>query len=319
MNDRIRTSSFLRQTSFMKKNQFHLQWIFFLLPALIVYIVFLAMPLLSSLKLSLYEGIYYANQQFVGLKNYITLFTEKYYFEKLTNALGNTLTLLLVHVVFSIILGLILAVMLSRVKRGEKIYRTIIFLPTTLSVLVVGFLWRLILNPQWGGVPYLLNLIGLSSMVKPWLGDPAYAMIAVSLISSWQWVGMPTMLFLSALHSLDPEIMDAAMVDGASVWKVFWLIKLPLIMPVIGVYLIITFIRDFSAFDIVYSLESSRGDPLGATDIMGTFFYRIGIGGEPFTGIILPGLGAAIATVIFAILIIGVLLWLRLRANQYSE
>lgn len=319
MEHRIKTQHFNKKVGSNNSIRFHLQWVLFLLPAFVVYLVFLALPLVSSLKLSFYEGIYYANQQFVGLKNYITLFTEHYYFEKLTNALGNTFTLLLVHIFFSIILGLVLAVMLSRVKRGEKIYRTIIFLPTTLSVLVVGFLWRLILNPQWGGVPYILNLIGLSSLVKPWLGDPAYAMITVSLISSWQWVGMPTMLFLSAIQGIDEEIIDAAMVDGASTWKVFWFIKLPLIIPIIGVYLIITFIRDFSAFDIVYALESSRGDPLGATDIMGTFFYRIGIGGEPFTGIILPGLGAAIATVIFAILIIGVLFWLRLRTNQYNE
>jgi raffinose/stachyose/melibiose transport system permease protein len=294
-------------------------WISFLLPALIVYLVFMALPLVGSLKLSLYSGDGIVENTFVGLGNFKTLFGEPYWFDKLTNAIQNTLILLIVHIVFQNGLGLFFAVLLTRIKKGFGFIRTVIFLPATLSVLIVGFLWRLILNPQWGALPNFLNSVGLSSWVNPWLGDPKYAMLTISLVSSWQWIGMPTMLFLAALLGIDEELLDAAKVDGASSWKTFWLIKLPLIAPVIGIYTIMTFMSNFTAFDIVYSMESSRGDPLGATDIMGTFFYRTGIGGEPFTGIVIPGLGATIAVVIFVILLFGVIAWLYLTRKQEYE
>ncbi|GAP13860.1 carbohydrate ABC transporter membrane protein 1, CUT1 family [Longilinea arvoryzae] len=296
-----------------------LTWISFLLPALIVYFVFMALPLVGSLKLSLYSGNGIIENTFVGLGNFRTLFGEPLWFGKLINAIRNTLILLMVHIVFQNGLGLFFAVLLTRIKKGFSFLRTAIFLPATLSVLIVGFLWRLILNPQWGAVPSLLNSIGLESWVKPWLGDPKFAMVTISLVSSWQWIGMPTMLFLAALLGIPEELLDAAKVDGASSWKTFWLIKLPLIAPVIGIYTIMTFMSNFTAFDIIYSMESSRGDPLGATDIMGTFFYRTGIGGEPFTGLVIPGLGAAIAVVIFVILLFGVIAWLYLTRKQEYE
>lgn len=288
----------------------------FLLPALFIYGLFMAFPLVGSLRLSLYSGDGIAQQTYVGLENFKTLLGNPLWSGKLTNALKNTLLLLFIHIFFQNTLGLLFAVLLTKITHYFSSIRTIIFLPATLSVLIVGFLWRLILNPQWGAVPYFLSIIGLESWIQPWLGDPQYAMVTISLVSSWQWVGMPTMLFLAALLGISEELIDASRVDGASSWQTFWLIKLPLISPVIGIYTVMTFISNFSAFDIVYSMESSRGDPLGSTDIMGTFFYRTGIGGEPFTGLVIPGLGAAIAVVIFCILLIGVMAWLYLTRKQ---
>jgi raffinose/stachyose/melibiose transport system permease protein len=279
----------------------------------------MALPLVVSLRQSLYSGEGIVHQTYVGLGNYKTLFGDPLWSKQLVNAMKNTLILLFVHLFFQNTLGLFFAVLLVQKIRGFNLFRTIIFLPATLSVLIVGFLWRLILNPLWGAVPFLLTKIGLASWVAPWLGDTSYAMVTVSLVSSWQWVGLPTMLFLAALIGINEDLIDASKVDGASPWKTFWLIQLPLIAPVIGLYTIMTFISNFSAFDIVYAMESSRGDPLGATDIMGTFFYRTGIGGEPFTGIVFPGLGASIAMVIFSILLVGVIAWLYFTRKQESD
>ncbi len=298
----------------------NLTWILFLFPALFIYILFMAFPLVGSLRMSLYSGEGIAQQTYVGLENFRTLFGNSLWLGKLINAFKNTLILLFVHIIFQNTLGLFFAVLLTKITRGFSFFRTVIFLPATLSVLIVGFLWRLILNPQWGAVPYFLTMVGLQSWIQPWLGDPRFAMVTVSLVSSWQWVGMPTMMFLAALLGIPEEIIDASKVDGASPWKAFWFIKLPLIAPVVGIYTVITFISNFSAFDIIYAMESSRGDPLGATDIMGTFFYRTGIGGEPFTGLVIPGLGAAIAVVIFIILLFGVIAWLYLtRKQEYGQ
>jgi raffinose/stachyose/melibiose transport system permease protein len=296
-----------------------LVWIAFLLPALAIYILFMALPLLGSIRLSLYTGEGIVPKTFVGLANFQTLITHPIWSARLANALRNTFVLFLIHMGVQNTLGLLFAVLLTNKIRGRSVYRTIIFLPATLSVLVIGFLWRLILNPQWGALPLLLKAVGLKELVHPWLGDVRYALIAISLVSCWQWVGLPTMMYLAALLGIPDEYDEAARVDGASAWKTFWLIKFPLLLPIIGIVSVLTFIGNFSAFDIVYAMATARGDPDGSTDIMGSMFYRTGIGGEVLSGHMDAGMGAAIAVVIFIVLLVGVFAWLYLSRRQEYE
>jgi raffinose/stachyose/melibiose transport system permease protein len=296
-----------------------LSWLLFLLPALSIYVLFMAVPLMGSIRLSLFTGEGIVPNTFVGLDNFSKLFQDPIWSGRLSNALKNTFVLFLIHMGVQNTLGLLFAVLLTNKIKGFAIYRTIIFLPATLSVLVIGFLWKLILNPQWGAVPYVLKQVGLESWVRPWLGDPKYALIVISLISCWQWVGLPTMMYLAALFSIPEELTEASKVDGASAWQSFWKIKLPLIAPIIGIVSILTFIGNFSAFDIVYAIASARGDPAGSTDIMGSMFYRTGIGGEALSGHMDAGMGAAIAVIIFLVLLFGVGIWLFFsRKTQYE-
>jgi raffinose/stachyose/melibiose transport system permease protein len=207
-------------------------------------------------------------------------------------------------------LCLFFATLLSADFKGRNFFRTIIFAPATLSVLVTGFLWTLILNPHWGAINQTLKAIGLDSWAKPWLGDENLALITISLTSVWQWVGMPTVLFLAGLLGIPDDLIEAARVDGASGWQIFWRIKFPLLKPVIGVVAILTFVDNFNAFDVIFAMAGARGEPGYATDLLATFFYRTGIAGEHPVGIPNMGMGAAIATVTFTILMTGVLLWL---------
>jgi raffinose/stachyose/melibiose transport system permease protein len=300
-----------------KKNS--LTWLFFLLPALAVYILFMAVPLLGSIRLSLFSGEGIVPNTFVGLANFDKLINDPIWSGRLINALKNTSILFLIHMGVQNTLGLLFAVLLTKKILGFNFYRTIIFLPATLSVLVIGFLWKLILNPQWGAVPYLLKAIGLQELVHPWLGDPRYALIVISLISCWQWVGLPTMMYLAALMGIPDDLIQASKVDGASAWQIFWQIQLPLIAPIVGIVSVLTFIGNFSAFDIIYAIASARGDPAGSTDIMGSLFYRTGIGGEVLSGHMDAGMGAAIAVVIFIVLLFGVAAWLFFsRKQQYD-
>jgi raffinose/stachyose/melibiose transport system permease protein len=130
----------------------------------------------------------------------------------------------------------------------------------------------------------------------------------VSLVSSWQWVGIPTMIFLAALQGISDDYFEAAAIDGASAFQVFWHVKLPLLRPILGVVTILTFTGNFNAFDVVFAMEGPNGPPAYSTDILGTYFYRTGIAGQHPVGIPDMGLGAAVATVIFAVLLVGVLL-----------
>jgi raffinose/stachyose/melibiose transport system permease protein len=294
-------------------------WMLFLLPALAIYILFMALPLLGSIRLSLFTGEGIVPKTFIGLGNFDKLIHDPIWSGRLTNALKNTFILFLIHMGVQNTLGLLFAVLLTTKIKGFNLYRTIIFLPATLSVLVIGFLWKLILNPQWGAVPYLLTKIGLRSWVHPWLGDPSTALIVISLISCWQWVGLPTMMYLAALFNIPDDLIEASKVDGASGWRTFWHVQLPMIVPIIGIVSVLTFIGNFSAFDIIYAIASARGDPKGSTDIMGSMFYRTGIGGEVLSGHMDAGMGAAVAVVIFMVLLIGIMIWLYFSRKQEYE
>jgi raffinose/stachyose/melibiose transport system permease protein len=218
------------------------------------------------------------------------------------------------------VLGILFANMLSnKFLKGSNFYRTIIFLPATLSILVTGYLWKLILNPQWGAINLILKSIGVANYNVAWLGDPNIALIVISLVSSWQWVGMPTMMFLAGLNNISVELYEASQLDGASSWQIFRYIKFPLLKPVIGIIAILTFVNNFNAFDVVFSMANVNGAPQFSTDILGTLFYRVGIAGQHPVGIPDPGVGAAIATITFFILAVGVGLIMRLTDGRRGD
>ncbi len=294
-------------------------WLLFLLPALAVYVVFMAAPLVDSLRLSLFTGTGLTPTKFVGFQNYIDLFTNPLWRDRFFGAFWHTCIFFAIHMTVQNTLGLLFASLLVTGFKGRDTFRTIIFAPATFSVLVIGFLWTLILNPSWGAVNILLTKIGLGSLAQPWLGDERLALPVISLTSAWQWVGMPTVIFLAGLVGIPDELIEAARVDGASEWTAFWKIKFPLLLPVVGIVAIITFVDNFNAFDVIYAMAGARGAPNYSTDLLATLFYRTGIAGEHPVGIPDMGMGASIATMTFLILLIGVLLWLFLVRRQPSE
>jgi len=287
-------------------------WILFLIPALLIYTVFMAFPLFNSMRLSFYQGQGLTPDRYVGFENYVTLFTNPLWHDRFFNAVGNTFVFFAIHMLVQNTLGLLFATLLSNTRLfGRNVYRAIIFTPATMSVLVTGFLWTLILNPRWGMLNQVLEWIGLGSLARPWLGDATLALPVISLVSSWQWVGLPTMMFLAGLLTISDELSEAARVDGASAWQTFWKIKLPLLRPTIGIVSVLTFIGNFNAFDVIFAMAGARGEPAYATDLLATFFYRTAIAGEHPVAQPNMGLGAAVATCTFLILLAGVTLWLR--------
>ncbi|MDR0386924.1 MAG: sugar ABC transporter permease [Treponema sp.] len=283
-----------------------LAWIPYLIPALAFYVLFMAWPLLNSLRLSLYTGSAGIGRSFVGFDNFKKLFTLERYSVRYWGAFGHTLYFFLVHLAVQNVLGIFFAVLLThKTMRGREFYQTVIFMPVTFAVLVTGYLWKLLLNPVWIG-PFV-EKIGLGFLARPWLGDRATALTVVSLVSCWQWVGIPCMMFVAALRNINNDYFEAAIIEGANGWQIFRRIKFPLIRPVVGMIAILTFVNNFNAFDVVFAMENVNGAPNYATDLMGTLFYRIGIAGQHPVGIPDPGLGAAIATITFFVLCAGVI------------
>ena len=285
-------------------------WIPYLIPALLFYVFFMAWPLLDSLRLSFYTGSAGLGRTFTGLDNFRQLFTVERYAERYRGAFVHTAVFFAIHMTVQNCLGILFAVLLTgRNMRGRVVYQTVIFLPVTLAVLVTGYLWKLPLNPLWSG-PFLQSL-GLDFLVRPWLGDKNTALLCVSLVSCWQWMGIPVMMFVAALRGINEDYLEAANIEGASGAQAFWRIKLPLIKPVAGMIAILTFVNNFNAFDVVFSMTNVNGAPNYATDLIGTLFYRVGIAGQHPVGIPNPGLGAAIATITFLVLCLGVIPTLR--------
>jgi raffinose/stachyose/melibiose transport system permease protein len=291
-----------------------------LAPAVLVYSAIMILPLFGTLQLSLFrnvEGV----RTFVGLANFQTLFGDPRWSASFWNALWNNTWFFIIHMVVQNPIGVALAALLSSPRlRLAAFYRTAIFIPTILSFVIVGFVWKLILSPLWGVAPNLLDLVGLKSLFTPWLGKEEYALTTLGLISVWQFVGIPMMLIYAALLSIPDEVIEAAELDGVTGWSQFWKIKLPLILPSIGIISILTFVGNFNAFVLIYSAQGALAGPNYSTDILGTFLYRTFFGFQLQSGD--PYMGSTIASMMFVIILAGVCVYLfavqtRLRRYQF--
>lgn len=262
----------------------------FALPALVVYVAFAVYPLLSSVFLSFFESSGQTSA-FVGVANYVDLFTNPTTSARFWNALGNNVEFFLIHLLVELPVGLLMAALLTsgRIRRSVGVYRTLLFVPATLSVVIVGFIWRLIINPLWGLVEF------------PLLGTEATALPTISLMSVWQYIGIPMIFLYTALLAIPDDVIEASRIDGAGAWTAFWRIKFPLIAPQFGLIVILTYIWTFNGFDIVYALNGSAPGPNYSTDILGTFFYRSFFGSSGQVADL--DLGATVASVIFVLIL----------------
>lgn len=289
----------------IKQRGFPFHILVFILPGFVIYTLFSAWPLLDTLILSFYEQNESGERVYSGLDNYRLVLTDPDMSAGFWNALWNNTQFFLVHVFVQNPIGLLLAALLSlKNLRGARTYRTLIFMPTLLSVVIIGFIWQLILSPLWGVSESLLGLVGLDHWFDAWLGKESSALLTLALMSVWQFVGIPLMLIYASLLAIPDELLDAAYVDGASPMRIFWQIKLPLIAPTLGLVTILTFIGNFNAFDLIYAVKGALAGPNFATDILGTYFYRTFFGFQSSLGS--PTLGATVASLMFMIILAGV-------------
>lgn len=293
------------------KRRYRVPFVLFLAPALVVYTTFAIYPILDSLRLSLYT-IEAGEVVFIGLGNFAYFMTDTYAAPRFWNAFVNNVQFFAIHLVVQNPIGLLIAALLTSgvVRRSEGWYRTLIFIPTTLSVVIVGFIWQLILSPLWGLVE------------TPLLGQTSTALPTLSLMSVWQYVGIPMIFLYAVLLNIPKELDEAGRVDGASAWQVFWRVKFPLLAPMFGIISVITYIANFNAFDLIYAVQGPTAGPNLSTDIFGTLFYRTFLGAQTATGSVT--LGATVASLMFLTILVGVALYLllihrRLRSYQMTS
>lgn len=292
-------------------------WLF-ITPSLIIYITFMLLPLVASLGLSFFEWSGYGAKKFVGFSNYIKLFGDEPFNTRLWNALTNNIYFFAVTMIIQNLLALVIALVLQRSMRGYKGFRALFFAPSTVSVVIVGFVWTLIYNPIWGPLNTILKGLGLETWAIAWLGNKTTALTAVAVANAWQYTGIPMMLFVAALNAIPNELYEACSVDGGNEWHKIFYVTIPSIMPMVFIVTTITFVGNLSSFEIIYAMQGTLAGPNYATDVLGTLFYRTAFGartGSPPD----MGMGATIAAVMSFIIGIGVYFWLRMYTKDNTK
>ncbi len=293
---------------------------FFLAPAVVIYTLFSVYPLLATIFDSLYQRQEGGALTYNGLGNFHTLLTDDTWSKPFWNAFRNNILFFIIHMCVQNPIGLALAALLSLKQLAfRNTYRTLIFMPTMLSVVIIGFVWQLILSPLWGVWKLFLQALHLGFLFGPYLGEEHIALLTISLVSVWQFVGIPMILIYTALLAIPDDLVDAATVDGLNQWQTFFHVKLPLIWPTIGLVSVLTFVANFNAFDLIYVMEGALAGPNFTSDIMGTLFYRTFFGNQLQPGD--PTMGSTIATMMFLIILMGLLVYLYViqrRIQRYS-
>ena len=234
----------------------------YLLPALAAFTAFVLVPLGRSVWLSLYDWDGVTPGTWAGLENYGELVSE----EALRTAFLHALVLLFFYALLPVAIGLLLAGLVARARvRGLALFRTVLFLPQVIALVVTAVMWRMIYDPGSGALNELLRTIGLGSLAQSWLGDFDLALPAVGLVGTWVWFGLAMVLLMAGVQKIPESLYDAARVDGAGMVREFFAVTLPALRGEIAVALTLTTIAALRNFDLIYI--TTKGGPGDATSV----------------------------------------------------
>jgi raffinose/stachyose/melibiose transport system permease protein len=263
----------------------------FLAPALAVFGVAVLLPMVLTIGYSATEWNGFGAMTFVGLDNYARALGDATFRDSFLHVvayIGATLIL-------EVLVGLGLAGLVA-MRPGRLWFRVAIFTPVMLPMVVVAVLWSFVYNPDFGLVNATLDTVGLGGLRRIWLGDPATALIAVSVVSGWVYAGFYMMIFYAAFRQIPGEVVEAARLDGAGEWALFRRIRVPMISNAVGVAVLLCVTGGFQGFDLFFVL--TNGGPYGATEIPTTYLVKtVFRNGE-------VGYGSAMAVVLTAIVLV---------------
>ncbi|MEU0499776.1 sugar ABC transporter permease [Nocardia sp. NPDC005998] len=280
----------------------------FVAPNVAAVVVFLLFPLAVSLYLSMQSWDLFSAPRFVGVANYRRLFASDPLF---LIALRNTAVFTVLTLVPTVVIGLAVAAVLNRKLAGIGIFRTIAFLPLVASTVAMAVVWRFIFTTDDGLLNIMLGWVGIDPL--PWLTDPDWALVSLSIVTVWKSVPFATVILLAAMQGVPETLYEAARIDGAGPLRRFWSVTLPLIRGPLSFVFVITIINSVQAFDQAYALTGGNGGPETGTYLLGIMLFQNAFG---FYEV---GYAAALAWVIFAILLVLTLLQLRFARRAEVE
>ncbi|MDR7079328.1 raffinose/stachyose/melibiose transport system permease protein [Neobacillus niacini] len=241
----------------------------FLLPGLILYAVFMLYPMIDAVRYSFFDWDGAApSMNFVGIENYVQLTKDDVFLK----SLGHNLLWVVLSLTLMVVPTLVLAVFISRVKKGKMFFRAGFYLPSVLSLAVVGVLWSKIYDPMMGPINVFLKSIGLESLAKNWLGEPLFVIPALVIASTWAFYGLYLILFLAGLQSIDYSLYEAADIDGAGPISKFWNITIPSLRNTLNVVISMVIIHALKGFALIWIM--TQGGPFYMSELVSTYVYK---------------------------------------------
>lgn len=276
----------------------------FLLPAVVIYLSVIVAPVLYSLFISLFKWNGIGNMEFVGLRNYVNLFTVDEIFQK---ALANNLLWIVLTIVITTSVSLGLAVLLNNRFRGRTFFRSLFYLPCVIAPIAVAVIWRWVYNPTFGFINQFSRFIG-SGFQQSWISDPNTSIYALFFASLWQAVGQPMILFLAGLQTVPAEVSEAATIDGASPIRKFFVITCPLMKETFVIVLANLVTAAMKVFDIVQGLTG--GGPNNSTQMLSTYMYAQTF---QYSNV---GIGTAIACLMVLMMMVVIIPYILFTASE---
>lgn len=276
-----------------KKKKWQSYALLFILPSFLLYTLFVIVPTAGSVYLSFtsWDGIS-SDIRYIGFANFVEIFQSP----RVQNALKNTLVMTITLVLLENIAAIAMALMVDKVRWFRNLFRSIFYFPTLLSGIVMGFVWAMILNYNFGVFNQILTSVGLGDYIVDWLGNPKYAMLSIILSTVWKGAGYYMIIYLAGLQGIPQELNEAASIDGAGGWQQFRHITFPLLAGSMTVCMVLSMISALKIFDQIAVMTD--GGPGFETETLTYIIYKVGFGE------LRQGFGTALAMVLFLIILI---------------
>ncbi|ULO09843.1 sugar ABC transporter permease [Paenibacillus sp. 19GGS1-52] len=289
----INTDKSIIATHKKKKKKWQSYALLFILPSFILYTLFVIVPTVGSIYLSFtsWDGIS-SDVRYIGFANFVEIWNSP----RVHNALKNTMVMTISLVLLENIAAIALAMMVDKVRWFRNLFRSVFYFPTLLSGIVMGFVWSMILNYNFGVFNQILDKIGMGSYIVDWLGNPKYAMISIILSTAWKGAGYYMIIYLAGLQGIPQELNEAASIDGANGRQQFRHITFPLLAGSMTVCLVLSMISALKIFDQIAVMTD--GGPGFETETLTYIIYKVGFGE------LRQGFGTALAMVLFLIILI---------------
>ena len=277
-----------------------------LLPAAVLFCIFFIVPFAQGLYMGFTNWNGFAKMDFIGLDNFSYFFRD----DRAKSAIINTIFYGLNGTILVNLTGILIALFLDSHIRGAGALRTMLYFPTIISPLIMGYIWKFILSSENGVILDTLQRVGLPFLYQDWLGNPNQARIVILFVYVWQNIGGNIIIYLAGLQSIDPQMIESARIDGANAFHSFWDVKLPLLTPSLRINIITSIIGTISIFDVVVSL--TNGGPGYSTESLSQFIYRQSTAGQ-------AGYAAAVSMIMMIIIMIPVTIAFMLMRKMYME
>lgn len=286
----------------------NLKWIY-TLPALLFVLVMMVFPIAYTFRISFFEWSMSAitPPAWVGLDNYIALFNDARFW----HAVSSTFYFTSVALVAEVVLGVLIAVLLYRDYKGKNIVKTIFLLPMVATPVAMGLVWLLIYEPTIGVANSVLKSLGFEPLL--WLASIDQVIPSLIIIDVWEWTPMIVLILMAGLSALPSDPYEAADVDGASAWRKFFSITLPLLRPTIAIAAMLRLIDALKTFDIIYA--TTQGGPSSASETLNLYGYILGF--QYFK----LGLASSLLVIFFVIVMVITLfmIWMRKRLGEMAS